>query len=208
MPGLIRCLLVNTLIFLVAAGAVAGEKGLPARFDRTVGPDGPDERLFQEAVLYYVNVERRRAGQRPLASDPKLARAAAGHAINMAAHRTMSHRLAVPKAGKLAERLEGNGVAFRKAGENIAMDKAYRLVGRPISTKAAGCAFTYADTGEAVPRHSHASLAGAVVARWMASSGHRANILDPGFRRMGAGAAIDPRGPACGDVYLAQTFAG
>lgn len=204
----IRRLLVNTLLCCAAAGAAAGDASAPARFERAVGPDGPDVRLFQEAVLYYVNIERERAGRKPLASDPKLARVAAGHAANMAAKRLMSHRLDVPKGGKLVERLEGNGVAFRKAGENIAMEKFYRLVGRPISIKATGCAFTYADTGEPVPQHSYASLAGAAVARWMASSGHRANILDPGFRRMGAGAAIDPRGPACGDVYLAQNFTG
>ncbi|MBP7000143.1 CAP domain-containing protein [Amaricoccus sp.] len=164
--------------------------------------------MFQEAVLFYVNVERRRAGQRPLADDPKLARMAAGHAANMAAQRLMSHRLATPKGGRLVERLDVSGVAYRRAGENIAMEKAFRLIGRPISTRAAGCAFTYADTGEPVPRHSYASLADAAVARWMASKGHRANILDPNFRRMGAGAAIDPGGPACGDVYLAQNFAG
>ncbi|MBP7240809.1 CAP domain-containing protein [Amaricoccus sp.] len=194
-------------ICLLASGAGAQDSH-PARFDRPVGPEGPDERLFQEAVLFYVNVERRRAGQRSLANDAKLARVAAGHAANMAAHRLMSHRLAVPKGGKLVERLQGNGVPYRRAGENIAMDKAFRLVGRPISTRAVGCAFTYADTGEPVPRHTHASLATAAVTRWMNSKGHRDNILDPNFRRMGAGAAIDPGGPACGDVYLAQNFTG
>lgn len=208
MPKFVLKMLVNTWMLCCLAAGAGAQDGLPSRFGRTIGPAGPDERLFQEAVLYYVNIERRRAGQRPLADDQRLARVAAGHAANMAAHRLMSHRLAVPKGGKLADRLEGNDVPYRRAGENIAMEKAFRLVGRPISTQAVGCAFTYADTGEPVPRHSHASLAGAAVARWMRSKGHRANILDPNFRRMGAGAAIDPAGPACGDVYLAQDFAG
>jgi uncharacterized protein YkwD len=194
------------VLALTPIAAVAQE--LPARFDAPIAPGGPDPALFQEAVLILVNVERRRGGRAALAGDPRLARAAAAHAANMARHRAMAHRLPDAKAGKLAQRLAGEGVTFRRAGENIGMEKAYRLLGRPIAARASGCAFTYADTGAPVPPHSHASLAGSAVARWMASPGHRANILEGRFKRMGAGAAIDPQGAACGDVYLAQTFAG
>jgi uncharacterized protein YkwD len=42
----------------------------------------------------------------------------------------------------------------------------------------------------------------------MASPKHRASILSKDFKRIGTAAAIDPKGPACGDVYLAQNFAG
>ncbi len=194
--------------FSLSVAAIAEDRRLPARFDAPITPGGPDAALFQEAVLYFVNAERRRNGRSPLEGDPRLARAAADHAANMARHRAMTHKLADPKVGKLSQRLATNGVTFRRAGENIGMEKTYRLLGRPISTRASGCAFTYADTGARVPAHSHASLADSAVARWMASSGHRRNILEARFRRMGAGAAIDPRGAACGDVYLAQTFAG
>jgi uncharacterized protein YkwD len=199
-----RWLLLSLLLIPLRAPAA----DLPPRFDRPIAPGGPDAALIHEAVLHFVNAERRRNGRAPLEGDPRLARAAADHAANMAARRAMAHRLPDAKAGKLAQRLAGQGVTFRRAGENIGMEKAYRLLGRPISARAAGCAFTYADTGAPVPPHSHASLANSAVARWMASAGHRANILAAGFRRMGAGAALDPAGPACGDVYLAQTFAG
>lgn len=189
------------------AGAALAAEGLPARFDRPISPGGPDAVLFQEAVLFYVNAARRQAGRPALAGDARLRAVAVGHAGKMAAQRDMSHRLKEPRP-RLADRLADRGVRFRAAAENIAMDKTYRLLGRPIAAGARGCAFTYADTGAPVPVHTNASLAAAVVARWLASPGHRANILDPRFRRMGAGAAIDPLGPACGDVYLAQAFAG
>ena len=55
--------------------------------------------------------------------------------------------------------------------------------------------------------HSYASLARRAVAVWMASPGHRRNILDPALRRVAGAAAIQP-GPHCGRVWLTQTFAG
>ncbi|HET9070002.1 MAG TPA: CAP domain-containing protein, partial [Amaricoccus sp.] len=82
-----------------------------------------------------------------------------------------------------------------------------RLLGRPISTVHRGCSFTYGDTREPVPRHTYASLAKATVARWLASPKHRASLLSGSFQRLGAGVAADPKGPACGDFYLVQTFA-
>ena len=42
----------------------------------------------------------------------------------------------------------------------------------------------------------------AVVRAWMHSEGHRRNILEPGFRLLGLGAARDDDG----DIYAAQVF--
>jgi hypothetical protein len=76
------------------------------------------------------------------------------------------------------------------------MEKVLRLLGRPIATGAEGCRFTYADTGEPVPVHTYASLARSAVARWMASPGHLASLLSPGFRRIGSAVAPRPEGTA------------
>ncbi len=91
--------------------------------------------------------------------------------------------------------------------ENIAMDKVYRLLGRPIAMGYQGCNFTYGDTKTPVPIHTYASLAKQVVDRWYKSPGHKKNLLNPKFRRLGSGVGIDPNGPACGDFYLTQNFA-
>lgn len=188
--------------------AQAGSAKLPERFHRPISAEGLDLRLFDEAVTIFANAARKQHGKPALKPDPGLARAAAAHAHNMAKLRTHSHRLPVAGEGRLVQRMARNSVKYRTAGENIGMEKVFRLTGRPISTRASGCSFTYADTGAPVPVHTYATLAEAAVARWMASPKHRASLLSKAFKRVGNSAAVDPKGPACGDVYLVQNFAG
>ena len=203
---------------LLAAALLAGCAGapgpsavddpsLPSRFHKPVSPGALDAGLFDAAVLGYVNGERARAGLAPLSRDPRLFRAAQDHATNMAELRTHSHRLPIKGEGRLVNRMDRQGVRYGVAGENIGMEKLYRLVGRPISISADGCNFTYADTREPVPLHTYATLAQSAVARWMASPKHRASILRRDFARMGSGLGIDAGGVGCGDVYLVQNFA-
>ncbi|HVL21117.1 MAG TPA: CAP domain-containing protein [Amaricoccus sp.] len=195
------------LIAAVALPLPAISGAMPVRLEAVVPLDAPDQALFAEAVLRSSNAARQAHGRPPLRLDPGLARAASGHARNMARLRTHAHVLPVPGEATLGQRMRRQSLRFRLAGENIARDKALRLLGRPISVAHAGCSFTYADTGTPVPRHSYASLAEQVVGRWLASPQHRASLLSPGFTRLGAGIAADPTAPACGDFYLVQTFA-
>jgi uncharacterized protein YkwD len=181
--------------------------GLPKQFHKPIAPGPLDQGLFNAAVLVFANEARRRNGRKPLETDVRLVRAAAGHAGNMAKLRTHSHRLPVRGQQRLVQRMDRQALTYRTAGENIAMEKVYRLTGRPISLAASGCRFTYHDTREPVPVHSYASLAQAAVARWMASPKHREALLSRSFGRVGTAFAIDPSGPACGDVYLVQNFA-
>lgn len=192
-------------LFLAAASAAA--EAVPDRLRQPIAVDRPDQALFGEAVLRYSNAARRAHGRPPLRADIGLSRAAAGHAANMARLRTHDHDLPVRGQANLSQRLHRQSTSFRLAAENIAMDKVYRLLGRPISTRSTGCRFTYGDTGEPVPPHTYASLAEQVVARWLKSPKHRASLLSPSYRRLGAGIGVDPSGPACGDFYLVQDFA-
>lgn len=193
------------LIATIAAGA-AGAQQLPNRMYQPIS-ERLDQALFAEAVLIYSNAARRQAGRPPLALDPRLTQAAADHARNMAKLRTHAHVLPVRGQKDLKQRMKRNSVAFRAAAENIAMDKVYRLLSRPISMSSRGCNFVYGDTREPVPVHTYASLAQSVVNRWLASPKHRSSLLSSKFTRLGSGVGIDPGGPACGDLYLAQTFA-
>jgi uncharacterized protein YkwD len=198
---------------LLAAAVVAFGAGIGTahaadpRLDQPIPLDHPDQALFAEAVLMYSNEVRRQHGRAALRPDPALVRAAADHARNMARLRTHSHFLPVRGQRDLSQRMHRQSLEFRKAAENIAMDKVYRLLGRPISMVSHGCSFTYGDTRQPVPRHTYASLAEEVVARWLASPKHRASLLSPSYRRLGAGMGVDPKGPACGDFYLVQNFA-
>jgi uncharacterized protein YkwD len=196
------------LAFLSADACTAGaDERLPSRLLAPIAVDGPDQRLFNEALLLFSNAARRQYGRPPLRPDPRLSRVAVDHAGNMARLRTHSHELPVRGQGPLAQRLHRQSLDFRLAAENIAMDKVYRLLGRPIAVGGQGCAFTYGDTRQPVPIHSYASLAQQVVARWLASPRHRASLLSRDYQRFGAGVGVDPRGSACGDLYLVQDFA-
>ncbi len=202
-------------LFLMLCGAVFGqparatlEERLPPRLNQAIAPGALDQALFDQAVLIYSNAARAANRLPPLVQDGKLSRAAAVHAANMARLRSFGHSVPVRGQASFQERIDRVSLRYRLAGENIAMDKVYRLVGRPISTRMSGCDFTYGDTRAAVPIHSYATLASDVVNRWMNSPGHRANLLSRNFTRIGSAMAIDFNGGACGDVYVVQDFAG
>jgi uncharacterized protein YkwD len=192
---------------VILAGGSAHGMDARDRLNQPIALDRPDQSLFNEAVLIYSNEVRRQHGRAALRPDPGLSRAAVDHARNMARLRTHSHVLPVRGQADLSQRMHRQSLEFRKAAENIAMDKVYRLLGRPISMAHQGCSFTYGDTNQPVPIHTYASLAEEVVSRWLASPKHRASLLSNGFQRLGAGVGVDPKGPACGDFYLVQTFA-
>jgi len=183
-----------------------GPELLPRGFHTPIGSGGLDQKRFSEAVLILSNSARRQDGLPPLKDDDRLVRAAATHAANMAKLGELSHVLPVRGNSDLSQRLRKQSVRYGTAAENIMLEKVYRLVGRPISASSRGCSFVYGDTGKPVPVHSYASLAVAAVKRWLASPKHRASLLSKRFTRMGSGAGIDPHGPACGDLYIVQTF--
>jgi uncharacterized protein YkwD len=195
-------------MLVLAASISTGEaQTIPQHLTQPISASRPDQDLFNEAVLLFSNAVRHQHGRAPLEADPGLARAASNHARNMARLRTHSHELPVRGQRDLRQRIKGQSVQYRLAAENIAVDKVYRLLGRPIALRHSGCSFLYGDTRQPVPIHSYASLAQQVVLRWLASPGHRENLLNSRYARLGAGIGADPSGSACGDFYLVQDFA-
>lgn len=189
---------------LVMLGTPLGATGM---LDKPITTGKLNQDLFAQAILSYSNAVRAASGQPPLKLDPALRRAATEHALNMARLKTHAHVLPVRGEASLSERIKGQSVHFQQAAENIAMNKVYRLLGRPISIKSEGCAFTYSDTRQPVPVHTYKSLAKEAVDRWLSSPRHRASLLSPTYHRLGAGVGLDTSGPACGDLYLVQDFA-
>lgn len=197
---------------IVAAGLgllpVTGSAAdLDARFHQPIPVQAIDHALFDAAVRHYSNIARRQFDRPPLDHDPRLTRAATQHARNMAQLKTHSHQLPIRGQSRLVQRMDRQSVRYRTAGENIAKDKVYRLLGRPISTASRGCRFIYGDTRQPVPPHTYASLAEQVVTRWMNSPEHRAALLSPNFGRIGNGVGVDTSASGCGDYYLVQNFA-
>jgi uncharacterized protein YkwD len=161
----------------LAALAVAGSTAAPAA--RSAAPACPDANAIptsatvadaQDAVLCLVNRERKRRGKRQLRDSAALRSAAAGHSRDMVARGYFDHNS--PGGRDVVDRVMAAHWAPRgsawRLGENIAWG-----------------------TGEyATPRR--------IVALWMGSSGHRANILDGRFREAGAGVAAGAPQPTRG----------
>jgi uncharacterized protein YkwD len=73
---------------------------------------------LRAAMLDRVNAERKRAGVRPLAANPRLDQAAQRHAADMLARRYFAHES--PEGNTVRERSKAAGYDWREIGENIA----------------------------------------------------------------------------------------
>ena len=195
-------------LIVAAATPPACAGATPAPLDAVVpGSTSPIRRSSARRCSAIRTTRGEPTGNGRSASTPGLPAPPATTPWNMARLGVHAHVLPVRGQHDLGQRMHRQSLSFRRAAENIARDKALRLLGRPIAAAHAGCSFTYSDTGAPVPRHSYASLAVCVVRRWLASPRHRASLLSPDFTRLGTGIAADPAAPACGDFYLVQDLA-
>jgi len=152
--------------------------------DAELQPSPMDLNLVRAAILCLVNRERADQGERPLAPDMRLQHAAQAHTDNMAYKDYFEH--VGPRGDTPLSRIRAAGYLYSsqiayEVGENIGWGTLW----------------------EGTPQ--------AVVAAWMASPGHRANILDARFRSTGIGVSTHPpialaRGQA-GAIYT-QDFGG
>jgi uncharacterized protein YkwD len=114
---------------------------------------------FERSLVCVLNEERARRDRRPLARDGDLAQAARRHAADMVDRRYFGH--VSPGGGRVVDRVRRAGWLPRGAwrvGEVLAWGTAVR----------------------ATPR--------ATVDAWLGSPPHRAVVLDPAYREIGAGA--------------------
>ena len=131
----------------------------------TLMPSTSDLALVRAATLCLVNRERTSRGERALNADRELQQAAQAHSQDMAAGDYFEHD---GRGGSTPlSRMRAAGYIFSShlgyaIGENIA----------------------WATLWLATPK--------AIVAGWMASPGHRANILDATFRDSGVGVSPHP----------------
>lgn len=139
-------------------------------------PTAGNLETVREATLCLINRERVTRGERPLRLDSKLQRAAQGHSESMVDGGYFAH--ASPSGSTPLQRMRAAGYIHSprvdyEVGENIAWGTLWL----------------------ASPK--------AIVEAWMASPGHRANILDG--RYVDTGVGIVPRVP--GDLGEGQSGA-
>jgi uncharacterized protein YkwD len=169
-----RLAVATTVIVAACAGAspaLAAHRGARAHAaystcaNATLTPTGDDIGAIRAATLCLINRERVRHGENPLRPNKRLRRAAQAHTESMAFGDYFEH--VGPAGATPAARLRAAGYISSshvgfEVGENIAWGT-LRL---------------------ATPR--------AIVASWMTSPGHRANILDPRYRETGIGVSAHP----------------
>jgi uncharacterized protein YkwD len=130
--------------------------------DTTLVPEASDLERARVAIYCLINRERARNGESPLRGDELLRSAAQHHSDDMLARDYFEHE--APGGETLLDRLRASGYIYSSRigyviGENIA----------------------WGTLSLSTPK--------AIVEAWMASPGHRANILDPSFRDTGIGVA-------------------
>jgi uncharacterized protein YkwD len=144
--------------------------------------DGPTAQTstvtLANSALCLVNQERSSRGLRPLKANKRLAKAASGHARDMNTRGYFSHD--TEGGGTFVDRI-------RKAGY---------MPARVFPTLGEDLAWGSGTLG--TPRE--------IVAAWMASPGHRANILDRKFREAGMGVAFGDPGAGLDGVTYALDF--
>ncbi len=168
----------------------------------------PNQALFNDALIRALSRHRCRAGRRDYGTTSKLVKAAKMQSKNMAKLRKMSHSLPISGQRKLRDRVNRVGIKWRYIAENIALlpryqfiiDTPFRIVDR------SSCKFAFSSNGQQISQHTYASLAQLAAVQWMASPGHRKNILNRKSKRMGAAIAFDAKAPDCGRFYVAQVF--
>jgi uncharacterized protein YkwD len=133
--------------------------------DTTLQPNSANIGRIRAAVLCLVNRERAAHGEVALDADAHLVRAAQAHTESMAFGNYFEH--VGPGGDTPLSRIRATGYIFSsqigyEVGENIGWGTLW----------------------EGTPR--------AIVAAWMASAGHRANILDARFRNTGIGVSPHP----------------
>lgn len=113
-------------------------------------PEDDENLSYAEQVVALVNLERAKEGLSPLTIDQNVQEAAQVRAVECEQH--FSHTR--PDGSSFSTALQEQGIAYRRAGENIAW-------------------------GQRSPEE--------VVNAWMNSEGHRANIMNKSFTKIGIG---------------------
>ncbi len=196
-------LLFSALVFSAQAASACSRPSVAGGTQVIQPGKAINQALLDRAIMVEVNYNRCRAGLRPVGPNTRLRNIAIHHSKWMARARKLSHT-----GNKTsAQRIIGTGIPLTRGGENIGMVHRYRLDNqRFIIKSAAQCRFAL--NGRIVPPHSYRSLARSIVDFWMASPGHRANILNRRVTQLGSGAALDARAEFCGKIYVTQDFAG
>lgn len=150
-----------------------------------------DYPLLHAAIFFATNETRVKNNRRPPDFALELERAAYLHSKDMAEQNFFSHENPHSKRRRTTEqRARLAGIANPLIAENIATHFGIQYrAGTPVYPidRKRGT-FSYDPNGPLIPPHTYLSFAEAIVAQWMDSPPHRANILSRDALQLGCGA--------------------
>lgn len=155
----------------------------PAKFDRA---------LLGAAIFHATNRVRRQLGLPAFTHLPQLDKAADVKAAVGVLESELSHESNLPFNATPAERVTTAGLNYSMVAENIARQPSYELA--PGENQVAvrrvngRDEFFHRGTKRRVERRTYADLGDKLVAAWMNSPGHRANIVSPELKSLGCAA--------------------
>jgi uncharacterized protein YkwD len=179
--------------------------------NKTIDFRNIDYKLLGAAIFYATNIERQKYGRSRFKFSSVLYKAAFLQSYEMVKYNFFSHTN--PNAGKttVSNRVQIYGVWKHTVGENIAYTFGIRYNSGSsfIPPRNPGDAFIDSSTNAPIPNHSYWSYALSVVVEWMHSPGHRRNILNASFRKLGAAGYLTYKGQYRMPYFKStQVFAG
>ncbi|MBN2417273.1 hypothetical protein JXO52_15660 [bacterium] len=209
------------LLFVLSSltSAAAQESRVPlyelpdfeARTRNRIDPDNIDLELLADCIIYHTNAARRAGALGECSPDRQLTAVASAHSLEMATLNYFSHESPVRKNLTLDHRLKNAGIFLPGTtfGENLGVDFILALSEVPYYTEThRGRTYYYNwQTKEKIKAQTYRQFARNMVKNWLASPGHRENLLEPRFNKIGIGVAAGRyRGHAA--LYVTQNFQG
>ena len=190
----------------------------PAHFRQLMAPRGPidpanfSEPLLAAAIFEETNQQRADLHLPAFAPDESASHAARLHARWMAGTHVLSHDEPSGRGTPVTslDRLVRQGLRPHAAAENIAYNLLPDITpGKPFYTHLVNGQPVYSyqpDGHPSLRAHTYDDFARAIVAQWMRSPLHRANIVNPEYRFLGVGVALAHRRGHPDTIYGAQEF--
>lgn len=177
-----------------------------------------DYSLLQAAIFYYTNQYRVSKKLNALSFQPALGSAAIHQTTEMANRRFYAHNNPYDRSMKtVVDRAKKFGYDSPTVGENIALEFLLEYKGDSnywYESTDEGYKFYYGDSKNKkgyVGEHTYLSLGKSIVAAWINSPSHRANMLFKHYTHMGAGVYLEPASKGqvkIPRIYAAQVFGG
>ena len=168
-----------------------------------------DRGLMATAIFHETNRVRHQLGLRVFLKEPKLDEAADLEAAVGRVTQPPSHTNPFPKIGTPLQRVEYVGLKPREVAVNIALLSIYDIdpdVGIGTVVRNGRRLLVHPDTLEELKPATYRDFAAKVVAAWMKSPGHRANLVSPTLLYLGC--SVQPTVTISGvdSLFCVQVF--